>query len=167
MIFKTYKQNDILNNTQLIDFIVNTICDNLEYLFGSNMRSNQNKNEWIEYNLKTVNPDWYCVIASNENILYGLLIFTYDKSNKRITINDIEIPKAYRHNITLIRGLFREALLRNDFRFIRGYINKNNYESQNNFLKYTTIINETRNGYIIETQEQNNERILRILKREL
>jgi hypothetical protein len=164
MIFKTYKQNDILNNAQLIEFILNTICDNLEYLFGPEMRSNQNKKEWIEYNLKTINPNWYCVIASNAETLCGLLIFTYDKLNKKITINDIEIPKDYRRNIVLIRGLFRETLLKNDFKFIRGYINKNNYESQSNFLKYTTIINETKNGYIIETQEQQNERILRILK---
>lgn len=164
MDFKTYQQNNILNSNQLIDFILNTICDNLEYLFGPQMRTEESKNEWIDYNLKKNNPNWYCVIGYDNKTPCGLLIYTYDSINEKITVNDIEISKLYRHNIVLIRGLFKEALLKNDFNTIRGYINKNNFESQSNFLKFATIVNETKNGYIIETNSKSKDRILSLLK---
>ena len=72
----------------------------------------------------------------------------YSIENRVLTVNDIEVNKAYRFNPFLLKGLLKTVFKAecNSFDSISGYINKENKVSQRNFLKFASNIEESKNG---------------------
>lgn len=142
MEFKIYNQQEILSDTVLTDYILDTTIDNLSYIFCNDMDSEENRSLWIQNNLKSENSSWRIIIASSNNSNIGF--FTYSIANRSLTVHDIEINKSHRFSPILFSGLFKTLFKEEGDKFdsITGYINKTNRESQNNFLKLATSITE-------------------------
>lgn len=145
--FITYSQQELLEKADIVNYVLNTIVDNLSYIFGADMDSPQSRNEWIKYNLKTVNSSWRIVLANKNDVYAGFIIYTIH--NRTLSVYDIEINKTNRYNPTLLKGLLKTVFENeyNNFDNISGYINKKNETSQHNFLKYASQITETERGY--------------------
>lgn len=153
MKFHTYSQQDVLYNPELTAFILDTIINNLSYIYGSEMGSKKNRNSWIENNLKRKDDTWHAIIGTKNVLPVGYIIYTI--KNETLSVNDIEIIQSERRNPALLFGLLREMAVteNNKFSTISGYINKANKTSQNNFLKYATSIIERPNGFIFMINE--------------
>lgn len=159
MEFKIYNQQEILSDTVLTDYILDTTIDNLLYIFGNDMDSEENRSLWIQNNLKSENSSWRIIIASSNNSNIGF--FTYSIANRSLTVHDIEINKSHRFSPILFSGLFKTLFKEEGDKFdsITGYINKANRESQNNFLKLATSITEKPRGYSFLIDEKTTEKI--------
>lgn len=147
MEFLIYNQKQVLSCPELAHYLVDTIVDNLSYIYGEDMGSEENKKEWITYNLKTENPSWRVVTGARNGSCLGFLIYAIE--NRCLTVHDIEIVKSSRRNPVLLSGLFKTMFAKEQDRFdtIAGYINKDNKISQSNFLKYATSVTERSKGY--------------------
>ncbi len=145
--FTVYTQQQMLSSVELTDFMLNTIIENLSYIYGEDMGAEENRKEWIQYNLKTVDPSWRAVIGKKRGENAGFVLYTIKE--RTLLINDIEICKANRFDPYLMGGLFSTLFQTEDGNFdrISGYVNKANTVSQKNFLKYATSVSEKARGY--------------------
>ncbi len=165
MDFHVYCQKEVLSQEALTKELLDTIVDNLSYIFGEDMGTEENRNEWIQYNLRTEHPHWRMIAEGKNGRRRGFLIYTIE--NHQLTVCDIEIKKDSRRNPILLLGLF-QTLFKTEshsFRTMRGYINKGNETSQKNFLKYATSIAELPRGYSFLIDEEATEKLKsRVLK---
>ncbi len=74
--FAVYTQKQILSSTVLTDFLLDTIIENLSYIYGDEMGSEENRREWIQYNLKTEEPSWRVIIGKKRGDNAGFLLYT-------------------------------------------------------------------------------------------
>ena len=147
MNFCIYNQQEILSNIQLTNYLIDTIIENLSYIYGNDMESEENRNAWIDNTLRTEDATWRVIIANQNAVNIGFIV--YSVKSRSLSVNEIEIDKEHRLNPALISGLFC-TLFKNEsknFDTISGYINKKNKVSQHNFLKLATTITERPNGY--------------------
>ncbi len=150
MDFKIYDQNAILNDPVRLAYMLDTIVENLNYIFGSDMGSKENRDAWIQNNLKTNDPSWHAVIGGEKDSFIGFIVYTV--RDGVLSVCDIEISQDYRFSPAFIIGLFRFLFTAEKGRFdrISGYINKANAVSRDNFLKYATSVTEKARGYSFE-----------------
>lgn len=106
MKFVVYDQS-IKQNESLLDYIFNTLKENLSFMYGENMINAESRQNWINNNLLNTDIYWRIVVAYDENKPYGFLIYTIQ--HDRFIVNDIEINQEYRLNPVLLRGLFLNA----------------------------------------------------------
>ncbi len=165
MDFKLYSQKEVLSDPVLTNYLLDTIIDHLSYIYGNDMGSPEDRREWIAYNLERPEPSWRVTVAHRGGKNLGFLITTLDK--RQLVINDVQIERHARKNPFLLLGLFITAFQHYDDKFttLGGYINKSNNESQNNFLRYATIITELKNGYSFEVDEIVTEQIKKKLEK--
>ena len=152
MDFHIYNQKGIYESKILTSFILDTTADNLSYIYGEEMRSDESRQTWIKYNLEQPDKTWHCVIGFKNETPLGFII--YKISNDNLYINDIEITKSARYNPALLKGLLKTIILTEKFTGISGYINRENTVSQKNFLKYATDITETEKGFSFRINEE-------------
>ena len=145
MNFVVYNQT-IKRNEFLLDYIFNTLKENLSFMYGENMINAESRQNWINNNLLNTNIYWRIVIAYDENTPCGFLIYTIQ--NDCFIVNDIEINKEYRIKPALLRGLFLNAFVleKEKWNKLKGYINHKNNISKKNFLKLATEITENERG---------------------
>lgn len=138
---QTIKQNEIL-----LDYIFNTLKENLSFIYGEYMINDESRQNWINNNLLNTDIYWRMVIAYNKDKPCGFLIYTIQ--NDCFIVNDIEINKEYRINPILLRGLFSNAFLleKGKWNKLKGYINHKNTVSKKNFLRLATEFIETERG---------------------
>ena len=154
MEFKNFSQKEILKSSCLTSFILDTTADNLSYIYGEEMRSEESRQTWIKYNLEKTDKTWHAVTGFRNGEPLGFIIYKISKS--QLYICDIEIKKCARRNPVLLGGLFKKMITdeAEGFNCMAGYINKENRISQNNFLKYATEISESDKGYSFTINEQ-------------
>ncbi|MBE5746618.1 MAG: hypothetical protein E7352_00370 [Clostridiales bacterium] len=145
MDFIVYNQS-IKRNDFLLDYIFNTLKENLSFIYGEDMINTESRQNWINNNLLNIDIYWRMVIAYNEDKPCGFLIYTIQ--DDCFIVNDIEINKEYRINPVLLRGLFLNAFVleKGKWNTLRGYINHKNTVSKKNFLRLATEIVETERG---------------------
>jgi len=145
--FSVCSQKELLSDDKFADEMIDIIVDNLSYLFGDDMGSDENREEWKKHNLKTADQTWHTVFGRRKGKIAGFIIYTI--KNRELMVNDFEISKDHRLDPALMIGLLKTMIWieYDSFDKIRGYINKNNTESQANFLRYATDIIETEHGY--------------------
>ncbi len=165
MDFKMYSQQDVLSTPALKNYILDSIIRHLQYIYGEEMGSLENRKEWIAYNLERHDPSWRVTVAHKGEKNLGFLITSLDK--RLLEVNDIQIERHARKNPFLMIGLFITAFqyYENNFDTLGGYINKANNESQGNFLRYATTITELKNGYSFEIDEVGTKQIKEKLQR--
>lgn len=148
MEFVVYNQS-IKQNEALLNYIFNTLKENLSFLYGENMINAESRQNWIKHNLLNTDAYWRIVVAYDESRPCGFLIYTVQESS--FTVNDIEINREYRANPVLLRGLFLTAfsLEKGKWNKLKGYINRKNTLSVKNFLRLATEIIETERGFSI------------------
>lgn len=153
MDFKIYDQNAILNDPVLLAYMLDTTVENMNYIFGSDMGSKENREIWIHNNLRTNDPSWQVVIGGEKDLLVGFIVYTV--RDGVLSVCDIEVDKNYRFTPGFIIGIFRFlfAAEKDRFKRISGYINKANTVSMDNFLKYATSVTEKARGYSFEIDE--------------
>lgn len=152
MDFTICNQKEILENPSLTSFILDTTADNLSYIYGEEMRSEESRQTWIKYNLMQTDKTWRTVIGFRDGNPLGFI--TYKINNGDLYICDIEIIKTARRNPVLLGGMLKEMIISEKFTCISGYINRDNTVSQKNFLKYATEINESAKGYSFKINEE-------------
>ena len=159
MEFSTYTQQAVFENPKITAFLLDTIIENLSYIYGEDMGSEENRNSWIAYNLKQKDDTWHVIVGSRSGTPLGFII--YSIKSRILSVNDIEIIKSERHNPALLRGLLRSMLMgeNNNFDSIYGYINRNNLTSQRNFLKYATNITKRQSCFSFEINQEATQRI--------
>lgn len=145
MKFVVYNQS-IKQNESLLDYIFNTLKENLSFMYGENMINAESRQNWINNNLLNTDIYWRIVVAYDENKPCGFLIYTIQ--NDSFIVNDIEINQEYRINPFLLRGLFLNAFLieKGKWNKLKGYINHKNTVSKKNFLRLATEIIENERG---------------------
>ena len=153
MCFKIYDQKAVLADPELTAYILDTIIDNLSYIFGDDMGSEENRNDWISHNLKTEDDFWRVIAGSKDDLPQGFIIYTVH--DRVLSICDIEINRSHRFSPALVLGLFGTLFEHegDNFDTITGYINKANHVSQNNFLKYATSVDEKPRGFSLMINE--------------
>lgn len=145
MKFIVYNQS-IKQNEYLLDYIFNTLKENLSFMYGENMINAESRQNWINNNLLKTDVHWRMVVAYDEDKPCGFLIYTIQ--NDCFIVNDIEINQEYRVNPFLLRGLFSKAFLieKGKWNKLKGYINHKNTLSKKNFLRLATEIVENERG---------------------
>ena len=145
MNFIVYNQS-IKQNDFLLNYIFNTLKENLSFLYGEDMINTESRQNWINNNLLNMDIYWRIVIAYNEDNPCGFLIYTIQ--DDCFIVNDIEINKEHRINPVLLRGLFSNAFLHEKGKWnrLKGYINHKNTVSKKNFLRLATEFIETERG---------------------
>ena len=145
MNFIVYNQS-IKQNDFLLNYIFNTLKENLSFLYGEDMINTESRQNWINNNLLNMDIYWHIVIAYNEDNPCGFLIYTIQ--DDCFIVNDIEINKEHRINPVLLRGLFSNAFLleKGKWNRLKGYINHKNTVSKKNFLRLATEFIETERG---------------------
>ncbi len=161
MRFLVYLQQQVLASEALTDFLLDTIIENLSYLYGEGMGNEENRKEWIEYNLKTENPTWRAIVGISGGKYAGFLLYSID--HRDLIIHDLEIVKAMRFHPPVLAGLFRTLFHQENGKFdcISGYINKGNLVSQQNFLKYATSVVEGERGYMLMVDGESTAKIMK------
>ena len=157
MKFVVYNQS-IKQNESLLDYIFNTLKENLSFMYGENMINAESRQNWINNNLLNTNVYWRIVVAYEEDKPCGFLIYTIQ--NDCFIVNDIEIHREYRINPILLRGLFLNAFLieKGNWNKIKGYINHKNTLSKKNFLRLATEIVENERGISFTVAKEEIER---------
>lgn len=147
MEYAVYSQKDILHTDGMADRLLDMTVQNLSYLFGTDMGSQENREAWKIHNLQTADPTWQCAVRSCKSDIAGFIIYTVKK--RVLCIHDFEISVAYRRYPSLIIGLLGAIFKKEQDHFdcMEGYINSRNSQSQSNFLKYATAVSCTANGY--------------------
>ena len=102
MNFIVYNQS-IKQNDFLLNYIFNTLKENLSFLYGEDMINTESRQNWINNNLLNMDIYWRIVIAYNEDNPCGFLIYTIQ--DDCFIVNDIEINKEHRIGASLI-GIF-------------------------------------------------------------
>ena len=145
MNFVVYDQS-IKQNDFLLDYIFNTMKENLSFIYGEDMINTESRQNWINNNLLNMDIYWRMVIAYNEDKPFRFLIYTIQ--DDCFIVNDIEINKEHRINPVLLRGLFSNAFLleKGKWSRLKGYINHKNTVSKKNFLRLATEFIETERG---------------------
>lgn len=157
MEFIICNQKEILENSRLTSFMLDTATDNLSYIYGEEMRSEESRQTWIKYNLKQTDKTWRTVFGFRDGTPLGFITYKINKDS--LYICDIEIIKSARRNPVLLGGLLRKMIINENFNCISGYINKENTVSQKNFLKYATEISESEKGFSFTINEEATKRI--------
>lgn len=154
MKFVIYDQS-IKQNDFLLEYVFNTLKENLSFLYGEDMINIENRQIWINNNLLNTDIYWRIVVAYKKNKPCGFLIYTIQ--NDCFVVNDVEINKEYRMNPVLLRGLFLNAFKteKGKWNKLKGYINQKNIVSKKNFLKLATEIseNEHRVSFTVNKKE--------------
>ncbi len=147
MDFYVYSQKEVLSDETFADRLIDIIVDNMSYLFGDDMGSDENRKEWKQYNLMTDDPTWRAVVGRKNGEIIGFII--YEIKERALIIREFEIIKTHRRDHVLMIGLLQTMIAGeyDAFDEIRSYINKRNIESQKNFLRYATSVSETERGY--------------------
>ncbi len=145
MRFVVYNQA-IKQNNFLLDYIFDTLKENLSFMYGENMITAESRQNWINNNLLDTDIYWRIVLAYDENKPCGFLIYTI--RDNCFIVNDIEINQEYRMNPVILRGLFLNAFLieKGKWNKLKGYINHKNTVSKKNFLRLATEIVENERG---------------------
>ena len=145
MNFIVYNQS-IKQNDFLLNYIFNTLKENLSFLYGEDMINTESRQNWINNNLLNKDIYWRIVVAYNEDKPCGFLIYTIQ--DDCFIVNDIEINKEHRINPVLLRGLFSNAFLleKGKWNRLKGYINHRNTVSKKNFLRLATEFIEIERG---------------------
>ncbi len=157
MEFKTYNQKEIYKSEILTSFILNTTADNLSYIYGEEMRSDESRQTWIKYNLEQVDRSWRTIVGFKDEQPLGFIIYKINRSC--LYICDIEIIKSARRKPSLLGGMLNQMLTSEKITSIAGYINKENIVSQNNFLKYATDVTESEKGFSFKIDEKSTKKI--------
>ena len=148
MKFVVYDQT-IKQNEFLLDYIFNTLQENLSFIYGENMINAESRQNWINNNLLNTDIYWRIVVAYDEDKPCGFLIYTIQ--DDYFIVNDVEINLKYRIKPVLLRGLFLNAFLieKGKWNKVKGYINHKNTVSKKNFLRLATEFIETERGISI------------------
>ena len=145
MNFIVYNQS-IKQNEFLLEYIFNTLKENLSFIYGEDMINTESRQNWINNNL--LNPDtyWRILIAYDKDKPCGFLIYTIQ--NESFIVNDIEINKEYRITSGLLRGLFLNAFMieKGKWNTLKGYIHHKNTISKKNFLRLASEMVENERG---------------------
>jgi len=154
MEFCIYTQKEVLSDGDLADRLIDIIVDNMSYLFGDDMGSDENRKEWKQNQLMTDDPAWRAVVGVKCGEILGFIIYTV--KNRALSINEFEIVKTHRRDHVLMIGMLQTMIAGeyDSFDTIRSYINKRNIESQKNFLRYATSVSETERGYRFVINEE-------------
>ena len=145
MKFVVYNQS-IKRNKILLDYVFNTLKENLSFMYGEDMINAESCQNWINNNLLNTDMYWRMVVAYDKDKPCGFLIYTIEKDS--FIVNDIEINQEYKINPVLLRGLFLNAFLteKGKWKKLKGYINHKNTVSKKNFLRLATEFIETERG---------------------
>ena len=146
MDFHIYRPDEMLADTVLTDFILDTIVENLSWLFGDDMGSAENREKWISYNLRTESPVLHAAVAEDLPERMGFILYAVE--DRRLVFHDVEIAVSRRFSPKLLLGLFRTVFLAEDGNFdtMGGYINRRNGVSLDNFIRYATSVGERERG---------------------
>ena len=147
MDFKVLNQKEVRENPPLVSFMLDTMVENLSYVYGDDMGSDENRRMWTEYNLERHDAAWHTVFGSKDGRPLGFIVYKIE--NKVLYVCDFEIKKEARYSPALLRGMLRAMISteKENFDVIRGYINRKNEISQRNFLRHATQISETEKGF--------------------
>lgn len=124
--------------------------DNLSYIYGDDMKSNENIKSYVEYK-KQAKPITY--LMHDETSIFGYL--TLSLSSKILYIEDIQIKNSYRNNPGVMSMILKTITIeylenKNQIDKVVYYINKKNKLSQHNFSKFAEKTEETKNSYMYE-----------------
>ncbi len=138
MEFRTYSTQALAENPELVDSFLGIMSDNLSWLFGPDMNSEENRNEWIRNNLKCDHPVLRAVVGFNGSEILGFI--HYSIRSGVLVFHEFEIEARHRHDPALIRGMLRTLFHaeKGNFSAMRFYINSKNSLSQENFGRFAT-----------------------------
>ena len=147
MEFEILNQKEVREKPPLVSFMLDTMVENLSYVYGDDMGSDENRRIWTEYNLERYDATWHTVFGGRNGKPLGFIVYKIE--NKVLYVCDFEVKKEARYSPALLRGMLRAMISKekDNFDSIRGYINKKNELSQRNFLKYATEIKENPKGF--------------------
>ena len=126
MEFRTYNTQALAANPELIDSFLGIMSDNLSWLLGPEMNSEENRNEWIRNNLKCDHPILRAVAGFDGSEILGFI--HYSTRSGVLVFHEFEIEARHRHDPALIRGLLRTLFHaeKGNFSAMRFYINSKN-----------------------------------------
>ena len=149
MELKIFNQKDIQSQEELVIFMLDTIINNLTYLYGPYMDSEENREIWKENNIYNEKENNKFLIAFDE-IPLGFIIFNINE-DRVLVFKDIEINK-YEEKYPLLLFSLLKTLAKEEgdnFDSIQGYINKNNQLSIRNFMRFASYKIEKEKGFYI------------------
>ena len=149
MELKIFNQKEMQSQPELINFMLDTIINNLTYLYGPYMDTEENRKIWAENNIYNEKENTKFLIAFDE-IPLGFIIYNINEDHILI-FKDIEIKK-YEEKYPLLLFSLLKALAKEEgdnFDAIQGYINKNNELSMRNFMRFASYKIEKQKGFYI------------------
>lgn len=160
MEFHVYAPTEIIANSQMVDSFLDVMAENLSWLFGPDMNSDTNRNEWKRNNLFCVNPILHAIVGYRESKMVGFI--HYSIQNHKLTFHDFEITPDNRFDPSLIGGLLKTLFSAETGHFdtMHFYINRKNELSLSNFAKYASRYEERPRGYSFIIDEEETARIV-------
>lgn len=161
---KTFRQYTAAQAEEhnLFPFMLDTLIDNLQYLYDKPMDTPENRAAWMQATRK--NEFWRAVVAFEDGTPCGFM--TYQLSDGVLYIASIQIRREHRMSPSLLRGLLACCFQSEQGRYkqVYAHINKQNMESQKNFLRFGKIVGDTGNSYKIEITDAGWKMIDRLCK---
>ena len=154
MEFHVYTPTEIIADSQMVDSFLDIMAENLSWLFGPDMNSDMNRNEWKRNNLFRDNPILHAIVGYRESKMVGFI--HYSIQNHKLTFHDFEITIDNRFDPSIIRGLLKTLFSTESCHFdtMHFYINRKNELSLGNFAKYASRYEERPRGYSFITDKE-------------
>ncbi len=147
MEFHVYTPTEIIADSQMVDSFLDIMAENLSWLFGPDMNSDMNRNEWKRNNLFRDNPILHAVVGYHESKMVGFI--HYSIQDRKLSFHEFEITLDNRFDPSLILGLLKTLFSAESCHFdtMHFYINRKNELSLSNFAKYASRYEERPRGY--------------------
>ena len=160
MEFRVYSPEEMTADPQTVDSFLDIMAENLSWLFGPDMNSDMNRNEWKRNNLFCENPVLHAVVGYRESKIVGFI--HYSIQNRSLYFHDFEIPLQNRLDPSVMRGLLKTLFSAefHNFDTMRFYINSKNELSLRNFAKYASQYEERPRGYSYTIDQEKTEAIV-------
>ncbi|MBR5366373.1 MAG: hypothetical protein IK132_09055 [Clostridia bacterium] len=154
MEFHVYTPTEIIADPQMVDSFLDIMAQNLSWLFGPDMDSEENRNEWKRNNLLCVNPILHAVVGYRDSKMVGFI--HYSIQNHKLIFHEFEITLDNRFAPSLIRGLLKTLFSAESCHFdtMHFYINRKNERSLDNFARYASRYEELPRGYSFIVDEE-------------
>ena len=160
MEYHIYRTSELISDRKLVGLLLDTMTDNLSWLYGEDMGSKENREKWIRYNLYADDPVLKAAVGECLPEICGFILYSVE--DRRLVFHDVEIVKKHRFNPKLLIGLFGTLFTAeaDGFDTMSGYINKKNEVSLSNFLRYATDIEDRPRGYSFVTDAEATRKIV-------
>lgn len=160
MEFRVYTPEELAADPGLVDSFLDIITQNLSWLFGEDMDSDENRDLWKRNNLFCDHPVLHAVVGIQGSRIAGFI--HYSIRERKLEFHEFEVPREHRFDAALVRGLLR-TLFRTEFGHfdrMQFYINRKNALSLSNFAKYASFREERPRGYSFLIDEEKTGEIL-------